>query len=40
MPAEVLAAQFKRKPKGVQEVLDALVDLGVVQVEAGAYRVV
>ncbi|MEZ5535284.1 MAG: type IIL restriction-modification enzyme MmeI [Thiolinea sp.] len=40
MPADALAAQFKRKPKGVQDVLDALVDLGVILEEENLYRLV
>lgn len=39
LPADVLAAQFKRSPKvAVQAVLDALEELGMVQQDADQYR--
>ena len=39
LPADALAAQFKRSPKvAVQAVLDALEELGMVQQDAGQYR--
>ncbi|WP_223504171.1 class I SAM-dependent DNA methyltransferase [Pseudomonas sp. GL-RE-29] len=39
MPAEALAAQFKRSPKvAVQAVLEALEELGMVQKDADQYR--
>lgn len=38
--AEEIAKQFKRSPIGaVQSVLDALEDLGMVESEAGQYRI-
>lgn len=40
LSADALAGQFKRKPKGVQDVLDALVALGVVAEEEQLYRLV
>jgi protoporphyrinogen oxidase len=39
LPADALAAQFKRSPKvAVQAVLDALEELGMVQQDADQYR--
>ncbi|PWQ95402.1 hypothetical protein [Leucothrix pacifica] len=40
LPADALTVQFKRNPKGVQDVLDALVALGMVTEESGEYRLV
>lgn len=40
LPADALTVQFKRNPKGVQDVLDALVALGMVTEEGGEYRLV
>jgi hypothetical protein len=37
MSADALTAQFKQKPKGVQEVVDTLVALGMVREEQGVY---
>jgi len=39
LPAEAIAARFKRTPRaGVQAVLEALEELGMVAHEDGAYR--
>ncbi|MNC54343.1 hypothetical protein D3C81_1779290 [compost metagenome] len=39
LPADALAAQFKRSPKvAVQAVLDALEELGMVEQDAVQYR--
>ena len=39
LPAEAIAARFKRTPRaGVQAVLEALEELGMVALEDGAYR--
>ena len=39
LPAEAIAARFKRTPRaGVQAVLEALEELGMVVREDGAYR--
>jgi len=39
LPADALAAQFKRSPKvAVQAVLDALEELGMVQQADNSYR--
>ncbi|CAA6807405.1 MAG: Unknown protein, partial [uncultured Thiotrichaceae bacterium] len=40
LTAQALTRQFKRNPKGVQQVLDALSSLGMVQEEEGVYRLV
>ena len=39
LPSEAIAARFKRTPRaGVQAVLEALEELGMVVCEDGAYR--
>ena len=39
LPAEAIATRFKRTPRaGVQAVLEALEELGMVAHEGGAYR--
>ena len=40
LPAEAMRMQFKQNPKGVLDVLDALVALGMVIEESGEYRLV
>lgn len=40
LPAEAMRRQFKQNPKGVLDVLDALVALGMVTEESGEYRLV
>jgi hypothetical protein len=40
LTAAALMNHFKGKPKGLQEVLDALVSVGMVACDDGVYRVV